>query len=136
MAVIVHQDLALNSPELPLLKFLLSTYHHSHFLDFISFLQLPNWWPHTFYSWAVLGLDNFNQHTRITVLFIKIKEPICDKHWWSKYLSDRSQSIEFLVVGGLVVAVLGFVMAQSLPNSIFSCNLKHFNQSTNSLRAW
>jgi len=57
-----HYDLAPNSPELSLLKFLLLTYHHSHFLaatlDFTSFSQWPSWGPHTlFYSWAIFGLD-------------------------------------------------------------------------------
>jgi len=51
-----------NSPDISLLKFLLLTYHHSHFLattlDFtylftMAFLGAA----HFFYSWAVFGLD-------------------------------------------------------------------------------
>jgi len=42
-----------NSPELSLLKILLLTYHHSHFLaatsDFTFFSQWPSWGIHTFF---------------------------------------------------------------------------------------
>jgi len=49
-----------NLPELLLLKFLLLTYHHSHFLaatlNFTSFSQWPSWGLHTFFT-AGLFLD-------------------------------------------------------------------------------
>jgi len=55
-----HYDFAPNSPELLLLKFLLSAYHHSHSWPppWISHLfpQWSSWGPHSFfYSWAVFG---------------------------------------------------------------------------------
>jgi len=51
-----------NSPELWLLKFLLLTYYHSHFLaatlDLTSFFTMAFLGAaHFFYSWAVFGLD-------------------------------------------------------------------------------
>jgi len=53
-----------NLLELLLLNFLLSTYHHSHFLtatlDFTSFFTMAFLGAtHFFYSWAVFGLDNY-----------------------------------------------------------------------------
>ena len=55
-------QLAQNSPELSLLKFLPLTYHHSHFLaatlDFTSFLTIAFLGAALFfYSLAVFGLD-------------------------------------------------------------------------------
>ena len=47
-------QLAQNSPELSLLKFLPLTYHHNHFLaatlDFTSFFTIAFWGPHTFFT--------------------------------------------------------------------------------------
>jgi len=56
-----HYDLAPNSPELSLLKFLRSAYHHSHFLaatlDFSSFSQQQSWGCTLFLQQGYFGLD-------------------------------------------------------------------------------
>jgi len=57
-----HYDLAPNSPEFLLLKFLLLAYHQSHSWpppwDFTSFFTMAFLGAaHFFYSWAVFGLD-------------------------------------------------------------------------------
>jgi len=57
-----HGEGSTNLPELSLLKFLLLTYHHSHFLqatlDFTSFFTMALLGAaHFFYSLAVFGLD-------------------------------------------------------------------------------
>jgi len=49
-----HEEGNKTSPKLSLLKFLLLTNHHSHFLaatlDFTSFSQWSSWGPHTFFT--------------------------------------------------------------------------------------
>jgi len=57
-----HYDLAPNSPELSLLKFLLLAYHHSHswpppWISHLFFKVAFLGAAHFFYSWAVFGLD-------------------------------------------------------------------------------
>jgi len=77
-----HGECNTNFPELSLLKFLLLTYHHSHFLattlDFTSFFTMTFLGAaHFFYSWpwAVFGLDGhffFNHWTKSKLVYLQL----------------------------------------------------------------
>ena len=71
--VLKRREGSTNLPKLSLLKFLLLTYHHNHFLattlDFTSFFTMTFLGAaHFFYSLAIFGLSS--RHLKLVQLFI------------------------------------------------------------------